>query len=397
MTSKVLIIEDDAPLRQSIAQTLDLEGFQPIPTVSFTQARRMIRSNFDGVILSDIRMPDHGGFDVLAFAQGIDADLPVILLTGHSDVPTAMRAMREGAYDYLEKPCGTEMLTDTIRRALLHRNVVLQNRAMARQIDRNDIAAQHYPGNSEATRALRNALREAAASRDHIHLFGARGVGKRTAAFVIHSLGEEETSYEAINCETATVAGIDALEPLDRATLSIKNLGDADPPLLERLTRLLAARPDLRLMTTANCRFADTGLATQGHTLREIYVPNFEERAPDLPQIFEACLRQAARASGVDVPVIASSVIDDLRRREWPGNLDDMRRHVSQVFADGQGEPATLTDRVELYEKGLIEEALGRHNGNVADTAKALGVPRNTLYDRMSRFGLVAKDFRSPD
>jgi two-component system C4-dicarboxylate transport response regulator DctD len=135
MLKKVLIIEDDPDLRASIVQTLELEDFEPIPTNGFTQARRQIRSNFRGVILSDIKMPDHSGFDVLDFAQSRDPDLPVILLTGHSDVPTAMRAMKGGGYDYLEKPCDPDRLIDTLTRALEHRTLVLENRLMRDELD----------------------------------------------------------------------------------------------------------------------------------------------------------------------------------------------------------------------------------------------------------------------
>ncbi len=135
MTRKVLIIEDDAVLRASIVQTLELEDLEPIPTSGFIQARRSIRSNFNGVILSDIKMPNHDGFEVLRFVQARDSDLPVILLTGYSDVPTAMRAIKEGAYDYLEKPCDPERLIDTLRRALAHRKLVIENRAYCHELD----------------------------------------------------------------------------------------------------------------------------------------------------------------------------------------------------------------------------------------------------------------------
>lgn len=139
MSKRVLIVEDDRALRDSIVQTLDLEGLEPIATGSFTQARRSIRASFRGVILSDIQMPDHDGFDVLRFAQSRDADLPVVLLTGHSDVATAMRAMKSGAYDYLEKPCNPDRLLDVLHRALQHRALVLQNRAIQAQLDASGV------------------------------------------------------------------------------------------------------------------------------------------------------------------------------------------------------------------------------------------------------------------
>jgi len=135
MLRKIIVIEDDPVLRDSIVQTLELEDLEPVAMSSFTQARRSIRSNFRGAILSDIRMPDHDGFDVLRFTVAKDPDLPVVLLTGHSDVPTAMRAIREGAYDYLEKPCAPEQLIDTLKRALNHRGLVLENREMRQELE----------------------------------------------------------------------------------------------------------------------------------------------------------------------------------------------------------------------------------------------------------------------
>ncbi len=135
MLKKVLIIEDDTALRNSIVQSLELEDLEPISTSSFTQARRSIRSNFRGVILSDIKMPVHDGFDVLRFAQARDPDLPIILLTGYSDVATATKALKDGAYDYLEKPYDHERLMDILSRALEHRELVLQNRAYRDELD----------------------------------------------------------------------------------------------------------------------------------------------------------------------------------------------------------------------------------------------------------------------
>ncbi len=148
MIRKVLIIEDDAVLLASIVQALELADLEPIPTGGFTQARRSIRSNFKGVILSDIKMPDHDGFDVLRFTNSLDPDLPLVLLTGYSDVPTAMRAIKSGAYDYLEKPCDPDRLTETLRRALDHRELVLQNRAY-----RHELENRHHATSREGTLA----------------------------------------------------------------------------------------------------------------------------------------------------------------------------------------------------------------------------------------------------
>jgi len=395
MTTKVLIIEDDVALRASIAQTLELEDLEPIPMGSFNQARRAIRSNFNGVILSDIKMPDHDGFDVLRFAQRLDADLPVVLLTGHSDVPTAMRAIREGAYDYLEKPCETTTLVDTLRRALDHRNLVLDNRSLARQLDRGDIAALNFPGKSEVSRALRQSLRECAGIVTPVHIWGETGVGKRTAAFVVHSLAEDDRDFTAINCENAKpndLAHIDLSQPF---TLSVKNLHSAGPILCDAITSTVSTASELRLITTAKCGFADLNLNWETPHPIEIHVPSLIERATDIRVIFETCLRHAARATGTDMPVPSRDTIQHLFDHQWTGNLSELRNFAANVL-EGQddAEPTKLSERIENYEKSAIFDTLHSCSGSVSQAAKKLGLPRNTLYDRMARFGLVARDFR---
>lgn len=397
MTTKVLIIEDDPALRASIVQTLELEDLDPIPTGGFTQARRSIRSNFNGVILSDIRMPDHDGFDVLQFAQGLDPDLPVVLLTGHSDVPTAMRAIREGAYDYLEKPCETTKLVDTLRRALSFRALVLEKRAVARRLDRADTAAQHFPGPGPASTALRAALRDAVDHDGPLHFWGEPGVGKRTAAFVVSSLGQEDRLFTSLNCGVTApddVARLDVSRPL---TLSVRNLQAASADLLAAIGSLISSADDLRLMTTAQVPFADLAVPWPVTALREIRVPSLADRAEDMRDILEHCLRQAARATGADMPVLTAAVLDPVADRAWPGNLVELRDYANGLLVRPQApEPASLPERIESYEKSLIADALRAHGGRVALAAKALGVPRNTLYDRMGRLGLVARDFREP-
>lgn len=396
MATKVLIIEDDPALRASIVQTLELEELEPIPTNGFLQARRTIRSNFNGVILSDIKMPDHDGFDVLGFVKGLDPELPVVLLTGHSDVPTAMRAIREGAYDYLEKPCETDNLVDTLRRALDYRALVLDKRAVARRLDRADTAAQNFPGHSPASAGLRDALRAAAQSDGPLHVWGETGVGKRTAAFVVHSLGQDDRDFTSLNCDMATVADVAKLDTSQPLTLSVRDVQAAHPDLIAAIGDLLTNAPDLRIMTTATGPFDDLGLTWPIPQPTEIYVPSLAERADDLRDILEHCLRQAARTSGADMPFLSPEILQPLSTRTWSGNLKDMRAYAARLLVrHPDPDPATLTERIDTYEKSLIAEALSAHDGKVALAAKALGVPRNTLYDRMNRLGLVAKDFRS--
>ena len=140
MTQKVLLVDDDAAVREALGQTLDLAEMEPVLAGSFVAAKDHISPEFEGVILSDIRMPGRDGFHLLDYAQEIDAELPVILLTGEGDIPMAVRAMEQGAFGFLEKPCAPADLLAEVERALKTRALVLENRRLKAQLEAGDPA-----------------------------------------------------------------------------------------------------------------------------------------------------------------------------------------------------------------------------------------------------------------
>ena len=224
MKYQVLLIEDDDALRMSLTQTLSLEGLSVIQANGFDQARRTIRANFAGVVLSDMRMPQKSGFDVLDYVKSVDAELPVVFLTGEADVPMALRAMKEGAYDFLEKPCSTNMLRDVLKRALNYRKIVRQTRSLESALKNRDAASVHFPGKSTAVKELRSALRKVSPLRAHIHLHGEKGVCKKLAACTIHSLSDDRKILLSLNLLHApqnAVQDLDVLKSMVDLTLKI--------------------------------------------------------------------------------------------------------------------------------------------------------------------------------
>jgi len=405
MSGQVLLIEDDDALRASLAQTLELADIAVIPTKGYVQARRSIRANFPGVILSDIRMPHQDGFDVLAAARSADPDLPVILLTGHSDVPTAMRAMKEGAYEYLEKPVGTERLVDVVGRAITHRQLVLKSRRIERALEQSDAAARSFPGSGPVSSALRTALRRVAATSSHVHLYGPKGTGRKEAAFAINALAPEPRVFRALNLITASEDAVARLAGAGGGAgwdLSLKNVEHATPRQIEDLHALLNSDPSLRLISSSVLPLSELerlGLGEDGNTMVEIRFPTLEERREDLPEIFENLLRLAIRGLDTDMPDVPTSVLSDLMTRTWPGNLPELREFAmtyalgARVQNDGAGQ-RTLAEQLEAFERMVLSETLKKTRGKAAEAARLLGLPRNTLYDRLSRFGISPKDFR---
>ena len=415
MTKQVLLVEDDDALRASLAQTIDLAGFTPLPMSGFVQARRNIRANFNGVILSDIRMPHQDGFDLLRFARNVDTDLPVILLTAHSDVPTAMRAMKEGAYDYLEKPCGTDRLIEVLTRALDHRRLVLKSRRVERMLLRSDAAALNFPGPSKAAEALRTALRQLAATRHHVHLHGPEGVGKKLAAYTISRLPDEPVQLLRLNLRTAAPDALRHLQVGDAPTdLSCKSIDMATEAQQQDLLDLLTRHSNLRLISSAPLPLAQLGLTvlqddlTLSQQMVELGLPTLAERREDLPEQFEIFLRQSARSLNTDMPDIPDVVISDILARPWHGNLAELRSHAmsyvlgQQVSSTPDATPGTvqghgLAEQMDAFEKLVLCEALKRANGVASKAARALDLPRNTFYDRLAKHGVSPREFRKDD
>ncbi|MEM1299063.1 MAG: response regulator [Pseudomonadota bacterium] len=400
MTGQILLVEDDDAVRASLTQTIELAGMVPLPMSSYVQAKRSIRANFPGVILTDIRMPQQDGFDVLRAAQTADPDLPVIMLTAHGGVPSALKAMKEGAWDYLEKPCSTDRLVEVLTRALAHRAVVLKSRRIERALLRNDPAAVNFPGSGKVSDGLRTALRAAAEDRGNVYLWGDAGTGRRQAAFVVNQLA----------AEPCPIVRIDLGRPFDNADLELpegpvdiicRNAGPDARAAVDALLARASRHEDLRLIV-----LGDAGIETLGWRgataagFTEIRLPTVHERGEDLLEIFEVLLRQTVRTLNIDLPTVPEAVAARLTTSDWSGNLPELRNFAMSFALGAQTQyealpNQTLADQVEAFEKLVISETLRRTGGNAVETAKSLGLPRNTLYDRLSRYALSPKDFRS--
>ncbi|MEL7212318.1 MAG: response regulator [Pseudomonadota bacterium] len=408
MSKSVLLIEDDAALRASVAQTLELEDITVTQAASYIEAVDHISASFDGVILSDIRMPGKDGFDVLGTAQARDADLPVILLTGEGDVPTAVRAMSEGAHDFLEKPCAPDHLVEVLNRALEHRKLVLKNRATEARLRRSDAAATHFPGDAPVIDNLRDALRRAATLPVHFHINGASGAGKRLAAYTVHALSSDRDAQIGLSLRGASDEALLTLDiPALPCTLSLKHLEAATPTQMVQLLSLMETHPQMRVITSSTLdlmQLRDAGLNEELYftlNLMEITVPTLAQRKSDLRVIFEGLVRQAVRSMNGDMPVVPEGLYTEVLTRDWPGNLAELRSFANS-FALGLTEQSfttetPLSEQMDAFERVILIDTLRRKDGKAAQAAEALGLPRKTFYDKLARHGLRAKDYKRSD
>lgn len=407
MKPQVLLIEDDDALRASLTQTLELAGITVIQANSFAQARRTIRANFAGVVLSDIRMPQKDGFDVLEYAQTTDQDLPVVLLTGEADVPMALRALRQGAYDFLEKPCASDDLIEVLNRAIAFRALVRQKRLLEQRLQKNDPASLNFPGSSATIKTLRNSLRTVAHQPVHVFLTGAAGVGKRLASHTIHSLGDDDAVFMGVNFKTQKGSSLSRLEfPDGPVNFSVKNFDLASPDQITHLMQIEASNEQVRFMVTSDMSLDQQNVSDERAefinqlSMFEIEIPDLRQRKSDLPELFETLLRQTVRTLNMDMPPISDSVRAHLLAKDWAGNLPELRSFARTVaigseVSDQGPTDQSLAQQLETFEALVLSETLRRENGRAGSAAESLGLPRKTFYDRLARYDLRPKDFKN--
>jgi len=408
MTREVLVVDDDRPVREALAQTLELAECTVRLTGSFIEAKDHIAPGFPGVILSDIRMPGRDGFHLLDHAHGVDSELPVILLTGEGDIPMAVKAMGAGAFDFLEKPCAPDQLVAVIDRALNTRRLVLENRRLKAQLETGDPAARMIFGTSELAEALRHTARQAARAGTEVLVTGPPGAGVSKVAEVIHLMSPGAGG--PFVKRAAAGLGPDALETAwpqaAGGTLFLDELmalpSESQYALLDRLepggeARLVAGSTADLAQAAREGRFnADLYYRLEGLRVR---IPALAERPEDIPVLFRHYVAQAAEQAGLAVPEISPDHLAALMAQDWPGNA---RSLMSAAMRFVLGMPDSGADTAELglaeqmarVERSLLITALGRQNGRAAQAAQALRLPRKTFYDKLARYGIRPEDYR---
>jgi len=406
--TNILLVDDDAAVREALMQTLELNDLNTVPCGSFIEAKDHISRDFAGVILSDIRMPGRDGFHLLRHAQGLDRELPVILLTGEGDIPMAVEAMGQGAFDFLEKPCAPDDLLPVLQRALQTRALVLENRRLKRQLETGDPAARMLFGTSQLAEDLRTRVRAVARLGAEVLVTGPPGAGVSKVAEVIHLMSPDATGpFVKRPSATLDAGALDAgFAAAQGGSLFLDEVAALPETSQYTLLERLEADSGARLIAGTT---ADLALATQeGRFNTELYyrldvmpvrIPALSERPEDIPVLFRHYVAQAAEQAGLPTPEIPPDHLSALMAQDWPGNA---RSLMSAAMRFTLGMPEETQEAAELglveqmarVERSLLAAALGRQNGRAAQAAKALKLPRKTFYDKLARYGLKPEDFR---
>lgn len=390
----VLLIDDEASIRASLGQALELAGFDVVALPNADGLDDVLAAGFHGVVLSDVRLPGRDGLEVLAAVRAHDPSLPVVLMTGHGEVPMAVHAMRLGAFDFIEKPFRPESMINVLRHAIrmLARPALAPAppdgrsvRPAARAPGGGPVAGGHEPpdesvlagrliGGSPAMRRLRERVIRYAAVNADVLIRGETGSGKEEVARALHDLGSRATGrFVAVNCgalpadlvgselfghEPGAFTGARArrvgkFEHAHGGTVFLDEIESMPLSLQTELLRILQERRftrvggneevvvDIRVLAAAKVDLQ--AWAREGRFREDLYyrlnvlaidLPPLRERLEDVPALFRAFVRQAAGHHGLAAPEIADTVLEAMAGRAWPGNVRELQNTALRFVLD---------------------------------------------------------------
>lgn len=438
--AKVLFVDDEEHLRIAASQSFDLANLDAQTFESAAEVLKHIDEGFDGVVVSDIRMPGMDGVELLSKIVELDPELPVVMVTGHGDIDLAVSCIRNGAYDFIEKPWTAERLTTCVKHAAAQRHLVLENRALRQQVQTGQNLRTQFYGRSDIMQKMRQAIGSIAATDVDVLITGETGTGKEVAARLLHSQSARANGpFVHINCAAlpealieselfgheagafpgATRARFGKLEHARGGILCLDEIDTLPMPLQAKLldvlhnrtlTRLGSNDPvalDMRVIALSKSDLEDA-VARQNFrgdllyrlNVATLHLPPLSARQEDIPGLFTLLAADVAHQNDLPAPDLPMDMLSGLAGRNWPGNVRELRNAaerfvlgLSATIGGGEHEAKTLADRMNAYEKAQIAASIAAHGGRLKETYESLGLSRKALYDKMQRHGLNRSDF----
>ncbi|MGA0924420.1 MAG: sigma-54-dependent transcriptional regulator, partial [Lutimaribacter sp.] len=397
--------------------------------------------DYPGIVISDIKMPGMDGIQFLKKLMGNDSTLPVIMITGHGDVPMAVEAMRVGAFDFLEKPFNPDRMSELAKKASLQRRLTLDNRQLRRELSDGTQLMRKLIGTSPAMDRLREDILDLGQADGHVLIDGETGTGKTLVAHALHAVGARAgKKFVLLSCaafEEIALAKrlfgpmqpedtiLPAMEEARGGTLVLEDI-EALPDSLQ--ARLLSVLNDQG--TPAETRIiAISNLQQQDKTLEDVLrpdlfyrlgalritLPPLRQRGEDILTLFTRLSDQFAEEYGCEAPKVTAQEAAQLLQAPWPGNVRQLinvaERAVLQARR-GQGTIASLLmadhddmkpvmttegkplkEYVEAFERMLIDNTMRRHKGSIQAVMDELCLPRRTLNEKMAKYALQRQDY----
>ena len=446
----ILVVDDEPGVRSALSGVLRDEGYT-VDAVSTGEEclERLTRASVDLIIL-DVWLPGMDGLATLARLRERQVDAQVVLISGHGNIESAVRAIKMGAFDFVEKPLSLEKTVLVIRNALHQRRLEAENRALRARVDRT----QTMVGESYAMRQLREQVAMAAPTNGRVLIYGENGTGKELVARTIHALSRRRgAAFVEVNCAAIPEELIESelfghvrgaftgavadrrgkFEVADGGTIFLDEIGDMSLKTQAKVLRVLQEQTmepvggttrikvDARVLAATN---KDLQSEIRSGRFREdlyfrlnvipIFVPPLRDRQDDIALLADHFMADFAREYGRRPKRFESAARTVLQRYPWPGNVRELRNVIERLMimvpgdaisasdlsfldpgaltapvVEPTGERLTLHEARDNFERDLILRTLAEQQGNMSRTAEVLGVERSNLYRKMKAFGIA--------
>ena len=459
MKPTILIVDDEPGVRTALSGVLRDEGYT-VEAVPSGEAclERLTRGAVDLIVL-DVWLPGMDGLATLARLRERQVDAQVVLISGHGNIESAVRAIKMGAFDFVEKPLSLEKTVLVVRNALRQQRLEAENRALRARMDRT----QTMVGESYAMGQLREQVAMAAPTNGRVLIYGENGTGKELVARTIHAMSRRRhNAWVEVNCAAIPEELIESelfghvrgaftgavadrrgkFEVADGGTIFLDEIGDMSLKTQAKVLRVLQEQTmeavggtarikvDARVLAATN---KDLQAEIRAGNFREdlyfrlnvipIFVPPLRERQEDVPLLAEHFLAEFAREYGRRLKNFDSAAVAVLQRYSWPGNVRELRNVIERLMIMVPGDVITAGDvaflqqhdaapgevpeppssRLTLheardrFERELILRTLAEQQGNMSKTAEVLGVERSNLYRKMRAFGIAPSRRPEPE
>lgn len=451
MKFTILVIDDEKNIRNGLKAALEIDGYEVLLAEDGTIGLSLALNNEIDLIITDLRMPGVSGEEVLRRVTTETPGIPVIVLTGHGTVESAVDAMRAGAYDFLTKPLNLDRLSLLVKRALQNRELVLHNRELEQEAHKRK-SFEHIIGKSPVMLKLFEVVRRVAPTKASVLITGESGVGKELIANALHNLSpRKDNAFIKVHCAALAESLLESelfghekgaftgalmrkrgrFELAHGGTIFLDEIGEINQSVQIKILRVLQEKSfervggeetievEVRVITATN---RDLEKEIEDGRFREdlfyrlnvvqIHVPPLRERKDDLPLMISAFVKEIAEENGKRIESIDSKARSALYAYDWPGNVRQLRNCIESAVVMASGTTITLDElppsirdmdeapvisipvgsTIADAERDVILQTLVAQNGNKSKTAEILGIGRKTLHRKLDDYEAIAKN-----
>ncbi len=447
MKLNILVVDDEKNIRTGLRQSLEMDGYNVYIAADGVEALKIFDENVIELVITDVKMPNLSGEELLKRITSANPNIPVIILTGHGTIESAVTAMREGAYDFLTKPVNLGRLSLLVKRALTNRELILSHRALQEELQKKN-QFSNIIGKSSKMKKIFEIVKQVAPTKASVLITGDSGVGKELIADAIHfNSPRKEKAFIKVHCAALTETLLESelfghekgaftgammrkrgrFELAHNGTLFLDEIGEINQNVQIKILRVLQERTfervggeetlevDVRFIAATN---RDLKADIKKGKFREdlyyrlnvvnIELPPLSERMEDIPLLISSFIKELSKENNKEISGIDSKATNALYIYSWPGNIRELRNCVESAIVMCKTKIITLddlppyiqTDSEKNYiklnsgislsdaEKAIIAFNLGQNNGNKSKTAEILGIGRKTLHRKIKEYNL---------